>query len=310
MAESDLKYFMVLKQKISLTFRKTYAVNQNIKDWKGQDILNFQEDLSNKTKGRISEKWFYTHLKNNSGKLPRIDMLNLLSIYAGYQNWTDFKNKTNIHNETVKPKTRIDFKSNRKWRVGVLVIILIFLAYSVVSIFNTVQTYQFCFVDADRNQPILYPIEIIELRKNESPLRHQSDSLGCFKVEVQNKELSFIIKSPYYKTDTITRLINHQGTENIKLRTNDYALMIHLFSNSKVDDWKKRRQQLHEMIANHAEIYQIDKNALLNMELYNKKEFINKLTMPVNSLKNIEILETIYEGHQIVKMRFRQATEK
>lgn len=42
------------------------------------------------------------------------------------------------------------------------------------------------------------------------------------------------------------------------------------------------------------------------MALYNKEEFINKMTMPIKSLKNISILETKYEGNQIVEIRFVQ----
>ena len=45
---------------------------QEQKTWIKEDIVN----------GRISEKWFYTHIKSNSGKLPRIDMLNILSEYC------------------------------------------------------------------------------------------------------------------------------------------------------------------------------------------------------------------------------------
>ena len=60
------------------------------------------------------------------------------------------------------------------------------------------------------------------------------------------------------------------------------------------------------MFADNVQIYQIfDKNNS-GMELYNKQEFINKLTMPVNSLKNIEIIETIYTGNKISMLRFRQ----
>jgi hypothetical protein len=55
-------------------------------------IIYFQEDLRKKAKGNISEKSFYTYFKTvPSSKLPRIDMLNLLAIYAGYQTWYDLR---------------------------------------------------------------------------------------------------------------------------------------------------------------------------------------------------------------------------
>jgi len=41
------------------------------------------------------------------------------------------------------------------------------------------------------------------------------------------------------------------------------------------------------------------------MELFTKWEFIDKMTMPSHSLKNIEILNTKYFGDKIVVLRFR-----
>jgi hypothetical protein len=42
------------------------------------------------------------------------------------------------------------------------------------------------------------------------------------------------------------------------------------------------------------------------MEIYNKWEFINKITMPSAGLKNLEIIETTFEGEQISALWFRQ----
>lgn len=306
MKELDLKYFKLLKAKITDIFLNSYAASKDLGDWKGQDIANFQDDLAEKVNGRISEKWFYTHLKTDNEKLPRIDMLNMLSEYAGYQNWSDFKTRESISSPTNSaPK----FKKKIKVFSGFFTI-LIFVAVYAVKIISPSKTYQFCFIDADRGLPITHPIEILLLSNTESPVRLQCDSVGCFSIDAIPSPLTFIVKSPYYKTDTITRIIEDQGLENIKLRTNDYALMIHIFSNSNIKDWKKRRDQLNEMIADNAQIYQIGNDENIGLELYNKIEFINKMTMPVNSLKNIEILETIYQNDQIIKMRFRQQASK
>ena len=306
MPETDLTYFFQLKSEIASTLSQSYPVNADIKTWKGQDISNFQEDLMTKVQGRISEKWFYTHLKNDHDKLPRIDMLNLLCQYCGYKNWTDFKSSVQITSQDVitqKPQSRY----SRLVLAGVVFISI--LIYSWLSAPETI-IYQFCFIDADRKQPISHQIDIIELRSNESPIQHHTDSSGCFTIQPQDETLTFVIRSAYYKTDTITRVITQSGQENIQVKTNDYALMIHIFSNSKIEDWKKRRRQLSQMIANNCKIYQIDSEAQVNIDWYNKTEFINKMTMPVNSLKNIEILETIYENDQIIEMRFRQVNNK
>ena len=59
-------------------------------DWKGQEITSFQDDLFNKTRSTVSEKWFYTYFKSDFKKLPRIDMLNLLAQYCGFKSWAHF----------------------------------------------------------------------------------------------------------------------------------------------------------------------------------------------------------------------------
>jgi hypothetical protein len=115
------------------------------------------------------------------------------------------------------------------------------------------------------------------------------------------------VNTPYYKSDTIKRVLRKFNThETIGLRANDYALMIRYFSEQNVDDWQKRRMKLEEMFDDGAMICQVmnDKNRT-GMELYTKWEFIDKLTMPVQSLKNIEILNTKYVGDKIAVLRFR-----
>ena len=91
MQEKEKKYFELLKQKIVVMMQLSYpGINPSISDWKGQELTDFQEDLRIKVNANISEKWFYTHMKSTHTALPRIDMLNFLSRYAGYSNWDDF----------------------------------------------------------------------------------------------------------------------------------------------------------------------------------------------------------------------------
>jgi hypothetical protein len=73
-----------------------------------------------------------------------------------------------------------------------------------------------------------------------------------------------------------------------------------------VKDWQKRRNQLDRMISDSAMIYQVYNKADIGLELYNKWEFINKLTLPSSSLQGIEILDTKYQGDKIILIRFRQ----
>jgi cyclopropane fatty-acyl-phospholipid synthase-like methyltransferase len=116
-----------------------------------------------------------------------------------------------------------------------------------------------------------------------------------------------VINAPYYKSDTITRILKtFERDQKISLQPNDYALIIHYFSEMNVDDWQKRRSYLDKFIDDGAMIYQVlnDINAP-GMELYNKDEFIDKLTMPTGSLKHIEILDTKFKDDKIMVLRFR-----
>ena len=94
---TDIEIFEILKKTISNRFlEENSAQSENISDWKGQEITSFQDDLFNKTRSTVSEKWFYTYFKSDFKKLPRIDMLNLLAQYCGYKNWAHFLNVQKI----------------------------------------------------------------------------------------------------------------------------------------------------------------------------------------------------------------------
>jgi hypothetical protein len=290
-----------LKKLVAATLQQSVpGINTNIESWKGQEIVYFQEDLEQKVKGRISEKWFYTHIKDESSKLPRIDILNLLSKYAGYTDWSDFRLKHEVKDE---PDTVLLRKANKiKW---MLYLVLAMLVISTAYFLFRPKTYEFCFIDPDKNAAVInQPIEIILLKENQSP-RHVWCKNGCFSVTTREKKIRFVVKAAYYKIDTIIREL-HFSKEDIHLKTNDYALMIHYFSKANKADWAKRRKQLHQMIAENAQIFQVYDDENIGMELFNKQEFINKLTMPVRSLNNIEIIETIYSGNKISLLKFRQ----
>ena len=67
----DIQNFRLLKQKIVETMQQDYpGIPERIEDWKGQEIINFQEELLTRVNEQISEKWFYLHMKSDTGKLP------------------------------------------------------------------------------------------------------------------------------------------------------------------------------------------------------------------------------------------------
>lgn len=112
MSDLDLLHFEQLKTEVQTQYLVNHTPSfENISKWKGIDIIYFQEDLRKKAKGNISEKSFYTYFKNSPvTKLPRIDMLNILSVYAGYVSWYDFKKNHLFADEILK-----DYEENMDW---------------------------------------------------------------------------------------------------------------------------------------------------------------------------------------------------
>ena len=104
MSDLDLLHFEQLKNEVQTQYLENHTPSfDDISKWKGIDIIYFQEDLRKIAKGNISEKSFYTYFKNSPvTKLPRIDMLNILCIYAGYVSWYEFKKKHLFVDEILK----------------------------------------------------------------------------------------------------------------------------------------------------------------------------------------------------------------
>lgn len=284
-------------------------MNPVIADWKGQEITNFQEDLRIKVSANISEKWFYTHMKSAHPSLPRIDMLNFLSKYAGYANWDDFIYQNQRQIQTEKPPV----SANRYFfLVPLMAVVIVAIFFGLFKLFNT-QEYRFTFIDADTREPITGSgIEVILLPEGESPVQTMLGSDACFRLKTDKSSIRMVINAPYYQTDTVVRIVKKLiRNETILLKPDDYAMMIHYFSMMKVDDWKKRRIRLKEMIDDGAMIYQvISGKEATGMALYDKEEFIDKLTMPSGSLKNIEVLGSQSKDGKIMVLRFRLNEKK
>jgi hypothetical protein len=301
----DIQAFELLKQKIAERMQQTYpGMNPSISAWKGQEISDFQEELLQKVNAHISEKWFYSHVKSEKDTLPRIDMLNLLSKYAGYSNWDDFRFK-NPGQETAVTNTLK--KANRYFiYVPLLVLGILGIMFFLFKMIST-KDYQFHFYDADTREPVTNNIiEVNVLKEGESPVSYLCSADGSFILKTDKVNVHFVVKSPLYQTDTIIRILDKfHRDEIVQLHPNNYAMMIQYFSTMNVKDWQRRRDQLNLMIADSAMIYQVYEESV-GVELYNKWEFINKLTLPSTGLKDIEILDTRYQGDKITLIRFKQ----
>lgn len=292
--------FSQLKLAITKTFLESNSASETIEDWKGEDITAFQEDLFDRVKARVSEKWFYTYIKNEAEKLPRIDMLNLLSNYVGYKNWYAFKSEHKIESK-IDPK----FKKTKNTKKAYLwLLLLVPFALLAFTLMNSKNDYHFCFYDSIKNEPINNIVLNIKILKNgQSPIHKTSDSLGCFNYKTTENEVKFIVQSPYYKTDTIVRQFDSNNNKIIKLIADDYALMLSYYTNKNISEWKKHREKLNTIFSDDVEIYQFFKNNNA-VELYTKQEFILKLTIPTRSLKGMEILDKSVVDGKIVQLKF------
>jgi hypothetical protein len=302
--QQDRTDFEILKKEIVETMQRTYpGVNPDISDWKGQEITDFQEDLLLKVKAQVSEKWFYTHLKAENHHLPRIDVLNMLSRYAGYTNWDDFrfmKGKGQVQRVLIRKANRVFL-----W-LPLLVVVVLGGFY---GLFQMINTRQFCyeFYDAETLQPITnMSIEASILDDHDSPYRYLCDSNGHLRFRTDKSVIEMVINSPYYHADTLRRTLKKFNTrEMVALRPDHYALMIHYFSRMDVKDWQKRLNQLDSIIDNDAMIYRVHGgNPALGVELLNKQEFIDFLSLPSQSLKTFRILEIRNPGRKIKLLRY------
>jgi hypothetical protein len=303
--KEDNIIYALLKKEIAIVMKKSYpGVNSEISEWKGQTITDFQEDLLLRVNGRISEKWFYTHMKSSVQTLPRIDVLNMLSQYAGYKNWDDYRHR-NLGTATLS-ETLI--KSNRVFIiVPLIILVILILLFTLYKIINT-QNYRFTFIDADTGEPILNTrIQADLLLTNESPASYISDYRGNIIIRTDQSKIKLAVNAPCYLEDTIIRIVKKfNRNEQIRLKSDPYALMIQYFSQTNVKAWQNRREQLDRIISDNAMILQMpDRKAGTGMELYNKQEFIDKITMPSSSLRRIEIINSRYDKNQIVILRFR-----
>jgi len=291
--KTDIEIFELLKQRVALTFLKeNTALSTDITQWKGDDIIKFQEDLLDKVKGRVSEKWFYNYFRNDIQKLPRIDMLNLLSEYVEAKDWASFKTK-----HATQKKSII-----KKYALLVLVPLSYFLVMWLTS--NTHQV-QLCFVD-ENNKPITEMLQVkVYAAENTSEIMHTSQA-NCISFYTKEAQVKIHVKAAYFKEKIFTRALKKTNySERVSLETNLYSLMLRHYSNSNTTDWKLRKTKLDQIIAPDALIYQRWFGADKGVELYSKEDFILQLTVPTSMLRNLEIIETQFEDGRIIKLGFK-----
>lgn len=308
--QSDRILFDLLKEKVAQKLQQDHPeVSSNMKDWKGDEITLFREDLQSKVQGTVSEKWYYTHIKNEQDKLPRVDTLNLFSKYIGLTSWNAFLHKyadeqpveTDSY-KPIKPKSKTKKSAYVMFSMLAVAITIIVLYFS----FRTEEEprYSICFIDKHTHLPVNDSFLEIQINiGNETPKFIPLES-SC--IDGVGNEVDFIVKGRFYKPLHVKRKMNgNTYEEEIFLEPDDYAMILHLFANSQVEDWKERRNQLSEMIHDNLKAYEISKEGF-TIDVLTKDEFINKMTLPTKVLKKVAIVYTEYEGDQMSIIRFTQ----
>jgi hypothetical protein len=276
--------FHRLKNDVLLTYQKQYPYFEgNWKTFSSQDIQNLIDLIAVQVKQTVSEKWIYTHLKvETNDKLPRKDMLDILSQLVGYSGWDEyvFKWKQEVVPNVVQPKRNY----NVVFSLGFIGLFLIgFFSYRYLKR-EEVQTIEVknAFTEEQINSE---EVKAVMIENNvETPIE-----IVDSKIQITTKDSAkIVLKSPYYKDKTI--VVGKENSNAIKLQPDDYAMMLKGFMKSDIKDWETRKEQLQKILADDLEVLVMLKNDL-GIEYFNKQEFSEKLIVPSVALKRMKVID-------------------
>ena len=288
---TELEHFQRLKQVVLLKYQEHYPFFQgNWKSFTAQDIQNLIGLIEEQCRQTISEKWIYTHLKpETNNKVPRKDMLNILTEFVGISGWDEFIFEEKDTIVAVSPKVK---KSVSKlWLLVPIVLIAIVVCYFNYSKIETPKSNTIELNDEFTNEKI--KSDEVKVTQVEDTLEKQLEVKdGKVKLNPsKNKETKLVIKSPFYKPKTV--VINNSNVEPIRqvnLAPNDYAMMLKAFMVSDIKNWQTRKEQLNKIFSENLEVLVMLKNNL-GTEYYDKNEFSQKLIVPTATVKRMRIIE-------------------
>lgn len=293
MRSSELEHFELLKEAIRSQAEKRLGIRKELSAWSLQDIRDFQADLEAACKSSVSEKWFYTYFKNDAGKLPRIDVLNLLASWVGYRNWDEFAHA----HPPVGEKSSGELERKKPSWAWLIVFAIAASAGVIVHRSGRDTGVVVQFVDAYTRAVIADEALSVTMHgaivdKNEMAWQ-RGDTLR--------------VDGPYYKPRVF--VVGDAGTaQTVEVFPDDYALMLNFFSRSTADDLDKRRAILMEAIHPSARIFQSHPE-YSGLEMLNREEFIDRLLLPINSLRNLEVQHVEYADDRIFRLQFIQVQE-
>ncbi|RAR75383.1 hypothetical protein [Flavobacterium aciduliphilum] len=288
---TELEKFQELKHKVLLKYQEQYPFFQgNWKTFSSQDIQNLIGLIEVQCKQSISEKWIYTHLKPETNhKIPRKDMLNILSEFVGFSGWDEFSFEEKIV-QTIENTSSEQSKTSKKWWLLLLVPLVVFWVFlnKKETASHTIQLKN----EFTKEQVNSKEVKVFEVK--DSVQKELEIHEG--KVQVSNadeKPTKLVIKSPFYRSKTVVLNVNNSKTEppkSIDLKPDDYAMVLKAFMVSDIKDWKTRKEQLNKILSDDLEVIVMLKEDL-GAEYFNKKEFSQKLIVPTPSLKKLQIVE-------------------
>ncbi|WP_396198539.1 hypothetical protein [Flavobacterium sp.] len=284
---TDLEFFYQLKKSVLEQYQNSYPYfNGSWKSFSSQDILNLIDDIQLITKQSISEKWIYTHLKPEANqKLPRKDMLDILSVYVGKSGWDEFVFNGNIKNNNNNFILRFSNK------IGIWVLFFgVLIAGFFIWKFLSKEEQKLEFQNSFTKDSIAK--EEVKAYVVEDTVEKQIDlNSSTFNID---KATKVVLKSPFYKPKEITILPN-EPIPKVELNPNDYAMMLKAFMKSDIKDWQTRKAQLQKILSDNLEVMVMLPNNL-GAEYYNKQEFSQKVILPTASLKKLKIVELKQEN--------------
>lgn len=292
---TDLELFYQLKEKVLERYKESNPYfNGNWKNFSSQDILQLIDEIQIQTKSTVSEKWIYTHLKPETNvKLPRKDMLDILSSYANEKSWDAYKfNAINTH--VTLPQSD---KQKSKWKLSYLLYSVLFLLFIGILYFKIKKPNQTSIVlknsftnDSVSKQEVkAYIIE----DSIEKPVDLEKEEI------TNEKPIKVLIKSPFYQSKKIV-IEPNLAVNTIELKPNDYAMVLKAFLKSDIKDWQIRKQQLKKILSDNLEVIVMLPNNL-GAEYLNKEEFAQKLIIPSPSLKKMSIIEVENDENDRIK---------
>ena len=319
MDSRDLIFFYRMKALLGQVYASRFpGAPGDIRSLSGPDLQRFQDDLMEVTQNRVSEKWFYTHIKPATNeKLPRVDVLNLLSLYLGYEHWPAFRDAqaSLLASEAERPqqpgtpvsnsRRRPDLSLWWTWALALIPLLLIGWALMPASV---PPAHTICFTDAVLGTAIRdSSLQVWQWLETESPVLLSPNAEGCVEVARRGEQLVLIASLPYYQTDTFRRswdaLVASPAGEQVALHPDDFANLLRASTSWTTEDRLKRRQQLQSMIDPGARILRMSfEDRAQAVELYNREEFIRYLLL--FGAGKLEVHETRYSRGLLQFLRF------